>query len=120
MKALVIGGPKNGDWIETVDGAKVWLDIVHADTYVIRDITWTITDMKGQVVDAYRLYLAVHPQIVSSGQEQALAGQLLNLIAMTEFARAHGEQLETPKEPSPIVVPNNAAELFGPDGKPLA
>lgn len=118
MNALIIGGPRNGEWIEVLDGVRGWVDIRNATTHVIRNITWTLTDHESKPTEAFALHLAVHPEIVGP-QEQAIAGQMLNLLAMAEFARAHGEKLEIPEEPSPvIIVPSTPAELFGPDGKP--
>lgn len=118
MKALIIGGTRNGEWLNTLDGAKVWLDIVHADTYPIRRITWTLNDTEGAVTEAFHLYLAVHPEITAHPQEQAIVGQMMNLLAMAEFARKHGEPLEIPAEPSAVQRANGAVVL-GPNGTPL-
>ena len=118
MNILIIGGPKNGEWIETIDGAKVWLDIVHATTHPITTITWGLTDAEGRPTEAFRLHLAVHPGITGHPQAQALVTQMLNLLAMAEFARAHGEPLETPSEPSAAQRADGAVVL-GPNGRPL-
>lgn len=119
MKALIIGGARSGEWIDTLDGAKVWLDIVHADTYLIRRITWTLDDGKGAVREAFHLHLAIHPEITAHPQEQALATQMMQLFAMAEFARTHGEPIEIPTEPSAVQRANGAAVL-GPNGLPLS
>ena len=117
MKALICGGKRNGEWIEQVDGAHVWLDIEHADTYMIRKIGWTLTNAKGEVTETFRIYVAVHPELAGHPQEQPLVMQLLNMFAMSEFARAHGELMETPAEPSAIQRADGAVVL-GPNGRP--
>lgn len=117
MNALIIGGPKTGEWIETIDDARVWLDIVHADTYMIHPITWTLDDGHGKVTDVFRFHLAIHPEIAAHPQQQALAMQTLNLLAMAEFARTHGEPLDTLTEPSAAQRAGGAVVL-GPNGSP--
>lgn len=117
MKILIIGGPKNGEWIETADGAKVWLDLVHASTHAIRRITWTINALDGTPVEAYVLHLAVHPELAGHPQEQVLTIQMLNMISMAEYARTHGEPQEIPKEPSASKRADGAV-ILGADGKP--
>lgn len=120
MKALIIGGDRNGEWIDALDGSQGWVDIRTASTHRIRKLTWNIQNMAtGEVIEAYTLYAAVHPAIVDLGQgEPAVAGPMMQSIAMNEFARAHGEKQEIPEEPK-IEVPSSPAGLFGPDGKPL-
>lgn len=118
MNILIAGGPKSGEWIETIDGAKVWLDIVHAHTYLIRPVTWGLTDANGKPTESFRLNIAVHPELAGHPQEQAIVTQMLNLFAMSEFARAHGDPLETPSEPSAAQRADGAVVL-GPNGQPL-
>lgn len=116
MKALIIGGKRNGEWIEQVDGAKVWLDIAHADTYVIRTLTWALNDPSGKLTESFHLHVALHPELAGHPQEQALAMQMLNLFAMAEFARAHGEPMEIPAEPSAAQRADGAVVL-NPNGR---
>jgi hypothetical protein len=120
VKILIIGGPRNGEWVDELpDGVRGWVDIRSADTHVVRRITWTITDMDGKVIDAYVLHLAVHP-LMTGPNEQTVAGQMLNMLAMAEFARAHGDRQEIPEEPAAADrAPNSPAGLFGPDGGAL-
>jgi hypothetical protein len=120
VKILIIGGQRNGEWVDGLpDGIRGWVDIRSADTHIVRRITWTITDMENKVVDAYVLHLAVHP-LMTGPEEQAMAGQMLNMLAMTEFARAHGDKQEIPEEPAvEDRAPSSPAALFGPDGRPL-
>lgn len=117
MEALIIGGRRSGEWIETFDGAKVWLDIAHAETYRIRSIVWTLDGPNGTVSEAFRLHLALHPEIAGHPQEQPLVMQMLQLFAMAEFARSHGEPMETPSEPSAAQRADGAVVLDS-DGRP--
>lgn len=121
MKALIIGGDRNGEWIDALDGSTGWVDIRTASTHRIRTLTWNIQNMAtGEVLEAYTLHAAVHPAITQLGQgEPQVAGQMLQSIAMNEFARTHGDNQEIKHEPAAAEVPSTPAALFGPDGKPL-
>jgi hypothetical protein len=112
VKVLIIGGPRHGEWIETLDGIRGWVDIRSATTHVVRGIKWAINDVAtGEVSEVYDLHLAVHPDLIGPNEPQ-MVPQLLNMLAMTAFAREHGEAVQ-------LKVPDTAAELFGPDGKPV-
>lgn len=110
MKALIIGGARHGEWIETLDGAKVWLDIRNAAQHRIRTIHSNITDLNagGAVIEAYVIHLAVHADLLGPYEVQQV-GAALNSIAMNEFARKYGEPQEIPKEPAgaDLVVPGS-------------
>ncbi len=98
MKALVIGGERHGEWIDALDGSRMWIDIANACRYVIRKLTWAVT--KGdKVLEAYVIHIAVHEQISGPG-EQDVVTPLLQSLVMNEFARKHGEPQEIPHEPT--------------------
>lgn len=108
MRALVVGGDRHGEWVDGLpDGIHVWVDIRNALNFRIRSITNHITDRPGgRVIEAYRINLAVHPDLLGP-QEPQVVSALLGNLAMNEFCRAHGEAQEIPKEPagSDLVVP---------------
>jgi hypothetical protein len=108
VKALVIGGPRHGEWIEGLpDGIRMWIDVEHAARHVIRKLTQTINEIgTGEITGAFEFYVAVHEQLQSPGEPQVVS-QLLNMLAMAEFAKTHGTPLEIPKEPagSSLIVP---------------
>lgn len=119
MNALIIGGDRHGEWIDVLDGVAGWVDIRTATTFRIRRLGWGITRIgKGGpelTGEQYKVPLAVHPDltIVGPEQEQQIVTELLQMMAMNEFIRAHGELVAT--EPAP----DTPAGLFGPDGSPL-
>lgn len=99
LKILVIGGERNGEWINGLpDGIRMWIDIEHAARHVIRPITWNL-QVGTEVTASYRLNLAVHEQL-QGPNEPMVAQNLLAMVAMAEFAKAHGEPLEIPYEPA--------------------
>lgn len=118
MNILIAGGPKSGEWIETIDGAKVWLDIAHATTYLIRPIKWGLNDANGVEKESFWLHIAVHPELSAHPQNEAIVTQMISLFAMAEYARNHGEPIEIPKEPSADQRAGGAVVL-GPNGQPL-
>lgn len=104
MMILVIGGEKHGKWVETLDGVQAWVDIVSATTYRIRKLTWGITAMdpatfEMRVTDSFVLRLAIHPAIAGRPDEPGIVQEMVRMIAMNEFIRAHGEKQEVKKEP---------------------
>lgn len=109
MRALILGGERHGEWIDTLDGSRMWVDIHHAARHVLRKLTWNITDAKGIVIEAYEMHVAVHEQLMGP-DEPMVAQQLLQTIVMNEYARKHGERQEIPHEPagSSLVVPPTA------------
>jgi hypothetical protein len=112
VKTLIIGGPRHGEWIDVMAGVRGWVDIRTATTHIVRGIKWAINDLNtGEVTEVYDLRLAVHPDLVGPTEPQTVP-QLLSMLAMSAFAREHGEPVE-------LAVPDTAAELFGPDGKPV-
>lgn len=107
MKALIIYGMRHGEWVDVLDGSTAWVDIRTATTHTIRKITWQVTNVvTSEVSEAYTMLVAVHPDLVGQN-EFAVAGQFLQMLAMNEFARAHGDAQEIPKEPagSSLIVP---------------
>jgi len=106
MKALIIGGARHGEWQDVLDGSQAWVNLRDASTYRIRRAHSAITDMAtGAVKEAYVVPLAVHPDLAGP-DEPAVVGQLLNALAMNEFARAYGERQEVPKDdPQPPRAP---------------
>lgn len=111
MNVLVIGGPKHGEWIEVFDGTRVWIDIANAAQHVVRTVTSNVQDIQtGAVLEAYTLHVAVHEQL-QGPTEPAVVSQLISLLAMNEYSRAHGEAQEIPKEPagSSLTVPGGPA-----------
>lgn len=120
MNALIIGGARHGEWIDVLDGSTAWVDIRTADTYRVRKLGWGITQLneQGQMLltgESYRLVLLVHPDLTITGPqaEQQIVTQLMQMLAMNDFIRAHGD-LEKPD------VPDSPATLFGPDGEALS
>ncbi len=106
MKILIIGGLRHGEWVETLDGTKVWLDIQNAAQHVIRRAEPQVTDLEtGEVLEAYRLFLAVHRDLIGPNEPAAVSAAL-NAMAMNHFARSFGERLEIPKEPR-LAVPGS-------------
>lgn len=98
MKALIIGGDRHGEWQDVLDGVQAWVNLRDASTYRIRKAHSAITDeATGRVKEVYVVHLAVHPDLTGPKEPQVV-GQLFNAIAMNEFARAHGEPQEIPKD----------------------
>jgi hypothetical protein len=115
MKALIIGGERHGEWQDVLDGAQAWVNLRDACTYRIRKAHSAITDAAtSRVKEVYIVHLAVHPDLTGPNEPQVV-GQLLNLLAMNEFARAHGEQQEVPKDdPQPPGAPLDETANGGP------
>lgn len=112
MKALIIYGLRHGEWVDVLDGSNAWVDIRTATTHRIRKVTWNVTTVTtSEVKEAYTLRVAVHPDLVGPNEVET-AGQLLQMLAMNEFVRAHGEAQEIPKEPagSSLIVPGGTHE----------
>jgi hypothetical protein len=108
VKALIIGGARHGEWQDVLDGVQAWVNLRDASTYRIRRANSAITDAAtGEVKEVYVIPLAVHPDLLGP-REPEYVGQLLNALAMNEFARAHGERLE------------NKADDPQPPGEPIA
>lgn len=102
MKILIIGGPRHGEWLDTLDGVRMWVDLRNAASHVIRKVTSNITDVKtGEVLEAYVLNLAVHPDLTGPYEVQQ-AGAALQILAVNEFSRTHGERQEIPVEPAAV------------------
>jgi hypothetical protein len=110
VKVLVIGGERHGEWIEVFDGTRIWCDLARAVNHVIRKLTWNVQSLKGEVTEAYVIYVAVHEQL-QGPDEPAVVGELLRALTMNEFARAHGEAQEIPKEPAgaSLTLPRDGA-----------
>lgn len=116
--ALVIGGHRHAEWVDVLDGQAFWVDITNATTHRIRKLGWGITrigkngpELTGE---NYKLALAVHPDLTDPSMEQAVVTELIKMLAMNEFIRAHGESQQQEQD-----VPDSPAALFGPDGQPL-
>lgn len=113
MKALVIGGPRDREWIEVPDGLAMWIDLAHGDSLPVAYIRWdTVADGAHR---RYRLPVAVHPSMAA---DIAAVQNAVIALAMTAFMEAHvpAEDLPTPPQ---VVVPDSPATLFGADGRPL-
>lgn len=107
MNALILGGDRHGEWVDVLDGAGVWVDIRNAVNHRIRKMTWMINDIRnGAVTESYELFCAVHEGLLGPNEPQ-VAAELLRLLSMNEFVRAHGTKQEIPKEPAgaSLVVP---------------
>jgi hypothetical protein len=110
VKILIIGGSRHGEWVETLDGTKVWLDITNATQHRIRAVTNNITDVAtGKVTEAYTIQVAVHADLLGPYEAQQVSAAL-NTIAMNAFYRAHGDAQEIPQEPA-------GADLIVPEGR---
>lgn len=118
MKALILGGARQGEWVDATGGA--WVDLMTGDTYVIRRVTWAVSDTDGGAQELWKLPVAVHPSIVAAGpNEGPIAEQILfGIIAqmyMTDFMREHAE----PQPLDDVTVPATPAELFDSEGNPI-
>jgi hypothetical protein len=121
MKALVLGGPRQGEWVDAMGAT--WVDLLAGETYVIRRVTWKVPATEtGLPSERWELPVAVHPSIVATGpNEGPIAEQVLfTLIArmyMTDFMRAYAEN-HSAADPE-VTVPPTPAELFNIDGTPI-
>jgi hypothetical protein len=97
MRALIIGGARHGEWVHTLDGVRMWVDIANAARHVIRKLTWGITDQEGNPIEVYVIHVAVHEQLQGPNEPNTVQ-QLLTMLTMNEFARAHGDKQEIPQE----------------------
>lgn len=107
MKALIIGGERHGEWVDGLfEGSRMWVDIAHACRHVIRKLTWSVTDLNGNITEAYTFHVAVHEQL-QGPDEPNVVNQLLTMVTMNDYIRRHGDAQEIPKEPagSELVVP---------------
>jgi len=96
VKALIVGGERHGEWQDVLDGSTAWVNIRTADTYRVRRVNWGINDfVTGEVKEVYYLHVAVHPELTGPGEQQRVP-QLLSLLAMSAFVRAHGEKDQVP------------------------
>lgn len=110
MNALILGGERHGEWVDVLDGAQVWVDIRNAANHRIRKLTWMITDARGEkITESYEVHCAVHEALLGPNEPQ-IATELLRILTMNEFVRAHGVKQEIPQEPagSSLVVPGQA------------
>lgn len=114
MKALIIGGERNGEFVDVLDGAQVWVDIRNAANHRIRPFTNMVVipqpDGTRKVTEAHVLHLAVHEALLGP-DEFAMVQQMVTSLAMNAFTREHGEHQEIPQEAS-------AAERLTLPGKP--
>jgi hypothetical protein len=120
VRALVLGGPREGEWVDALGGT--WVDLLAGETYVIRRVTWAVPGIGDIAAELWKLPVAVHPAIVAAGpNEGPIAEQVLfNIIAktyMTDFMREHAEP--QPLAEPEVTVPATPAELFDDDGKPI-
>jgi hypothetical protein len=120
MKALVLGGPRQGEWVDAMGAT--WVDLMAGETYVIRRVTWAVAGVGDIAAELWKLPVAVHPSIVAAGpNEGPIAEQVLfGIIAttyMTDFMRANAEPQEL-AEPA-VTVPPTPAELFDDSGNPI-
>lgn len=105
-----MGGNRHGEWVDLLDGARMWVDLQNACRHVLRKLTWAVTDIRdGSVRESYVLYVAVHEQLQGPSEMDAVTA-MLNSITMNEFARTHGEAQEIPKEPAgaDLVIPGES------------
>jgi hypothetical protein len=120
VKALIIGGQRHGEWIDTLDGTNAWVDIRTATTHRIRKLNWAPADpITNQPSAVYVIALAVHPDLTIGGeqQEQIVVTEVVKAYAFDYFFRAEGEKQDLPEQK--IEVPDSPAGLTGPDGRPL-
>jgi hypothetical protein len=115
MRTLIMGGPRHGEWVETIEGVRTWLDIVRAETYVIRAITWVAAPSDGGDGSSWRVSIAVHPSLTGlpTGVEQEQVQAALFRMTMTHWMAEFGT-------PTDIEPPASPAALFAPDGHPIA
>jgi hypothetical protein len=113
MRVLIMGGTRHGEWLELMDGSASYLDLMTAETYPIRAITWVTQENGGA---AYRVSIAVHPSLTNlpPQAEQQQVQDALFRMTMSYWMANFGE-LTTPA----AAVPPSPAALFGPDGTPL-
>lgn len=102
MNVLILGGPRQGEWLDLADDAVSWLDLLKAETYPIRRINWAVADMAtANTRELFVLPIAVHPELLQQGPqfEQQAATNALTMIAMTMFMREHAIPQEIPPVP---------------------
>lgn len=102
MKALIIGGRRHGEWVDLLDGAQAWVDIRSATTHRARKISWWVTDENNRPTDCYKITILVHPEGVGPN-EADIVGEIIRIMAMTEFFRTNGHREDVPIEGSPSV-----------------
>lgn len=118
MKVLILGGPRQGEFIELAGRAgrdpATWVDLLTGDTYRIRRITWAEADIRNpeHATALFKLPVAVHPSFTAPGApEQQLAemalSQVISQTYIDVFMREHAE----PQELAPV-VPDSPAELI--------
>lgn len=119
MRALIIAGPRNGEWVDLADGSAMWVDLLTAETYRVRKITYVMSGPDGTATDMWKLPILVHPQLIGHPQEaQIVQGVLNQMIAekfMPDYMREFGERQELGDDAA-MLVPDSPAELFRPDG----
>lgn len=120
MKILILGGPRNGEWVEALDGSRTWVDLQRADTYVIRRIPFAQAGPDGRPSALWFVHIAAHPSFAGNPKEPEIGQSLFMVIVGTEFMveymQRHGEPQPLQEDPP---IPDTPAALFGADGKPI-
>lgn len=117
MKYLIIGGPREGEWIELTyrpTGA-TWVDLMTAETYMVRRVTWAVHGpIAGVAAELFKLPILVHPSITGPMEPQFAQMGLMQVIAkphIDDFMRQHAERQEMAEPDLSAVVPDTPAEL---------
>jgi hypothetical protein len=116
MQAMIVGGERNGEMVDVLDGSTAWVNIRTAETYRVRAITWAVGDpATGQPVELWRLMILVWPGLSMQGPqiEQEMATSIVTGMAMGEYMRAHAVAQELPA-PTALEIPDSPAALLRP------
>lgn len=117
MKYLIVGGPRQGEWVELDHRptGSTWVDLMTAETYVVRRFTWAIEGpLAGVAADLFRLPILVHPTLRGPMEPHFAQMGLMHVIAephVDAFMREHGERQEMADPDLAEVVPDTPAEI---------
>ena len=117
MKYLIIGGPRQGEYVELThkpNGA-TWVDLMTAETYRVRRLTWAIEGpVKGVAAELYKLPILVHPSLIGPMEPQYAQMGLMQVVAephIDAFMREHAEPQDLAEPDLSDVVPDTPAEI---------
>lgn len=119
MKVLIIGGPRQGEWLElaAIGGheQKTYVDLLTAETYRIHRLTWAVEGpVKGVAAELFTLPIAVHPSISGPMEPQLAEMALYQVIAaphVDAFMREHAVPQPMAEPDLAEVIPDTPAEI---------
>jgi hypothetical protein len=117
VKYLIIGGKREGEWVELTHrptGA-TWVDLMTAETYRVRRITWAVQGpIEGVAAELFKLPILVHPSITGPMEPQFAQMGLMQVIAkphIDAFMREHAEPQPMAEPDLSAAIPDTPAEL---------